>query len=154
MYRQQFGLHLFGDADFFPGTGKYTLAPLQNDGEASLRCDDVEGMEWVRLKEIHVYWGGTEGEIEVRKATGGDVFTAYAARGAAFPRGRLIKAVFEVKFADCKTPRSVTIKPSNIAQFRRDHDSVLIDAWLALRGFVIQREADADADAAAVLVSA
>lgn len=152
LYREQFGAHLFDDVAYFPGTGKYTLAPLQEDGEASLRCEDVEGIEWVRLKEVHVYWGGAQGEIEVRKAK--DVFAAYAARGANFPRGRLIKAVFDVKFADCKTPRSVTIKPSNVAQYTRDHDSEHVETWLARRGFVIQREVESDAQPAAVLVSA
>lgn len=152
LYRRQFGIHLFRDADFFPGTGKYTLAPLQNDGEASLRCDDIDGIDWIRLKEIHVYWGGAQGEIEVRKAK--DLFAAYAARGANFPRGRLIKAVFEVKFSDCKTPRSVTIKPSNVAQYTRDHDSAHVEVWLLRRGFVIQREVESDAESAAILVSA
>lgn len=152
LYREQFGAHLFGDVAFFPGTGKYTLSPLQEDGEASLQCDDVEGIEWVRLKEVHVYWGGAQGEIEVRKAK--DVFAAYAAREARFPRGRLIKAVFEVNFTDCKTPRSVTIKPSNVAQYTRDHDSVHVEVWLSRRGFIIQREVEADAEPAAVLVSA
>ncbi len=69
LFRQKFGLHVFKDEDFFPGTGKFTLEPLRSDGEASLVCADVEGMEWIRLKEIQFFWGGPEKEIEIRKAS-------------------------------------------------------------------------------------
>jgi hypothetical protein len=54
-------------------------------------CSDIEGIEWIRLKEVHFYWGGAEGEVEVRKAK--DVFAAYVKRNATFPRARIIKAV-------------------------------------------------------------
>lgn len=153
LYREQFGRHFFGDSQLFPGTGKYTLTPLQEDGDASLVCGDVDGIDWVRLKEVHFYWGGAEGEIEVRKAK--NVFAAYARRGAAFPtRVRIIKAVFEVKFSDSKTPRSVAIRPSNIAQYTRDHDSANVEVWLAKRGFIIAREMIANANNDAVLAGA
>lgn len=69
VYRELFGAHLFGDADHFPGTGKFTLAPLQTHGEAALVCSDVDGIDWVKLKEVQTYWGGAEGEIEIRIAT-------------------------------------------------------------------------------------
>lgn len=153
LYREAFGAHFFGTSEFFPGTAKYTLEPLQTDGEASLECHDVEGIEWVRLKEAHFYWGGAEGEIEVRKAK--DVFAAYARREATFPkRVRLIKAIFEVKFVDCKSTRSVTIKPSNVAQYTRDHDSGHVEEWLRRRGFIIQREDDVNVEEGAVLARA
>lgn len=151
LYREKMGLHFFGDMNFFPGTGKYTLEPLQRDGEASLVCSDVEGIEWIRLKEAHFYWGGAQGEIEVRKAK--DVLAAYAQRNASFPRARIIKAVFEIKFSDCKTPRSVCIRPSNVAQYTRDHDSAHVEDWLIKRGFIIQREAPTDARSEAALAS-
>jgi hypothetical protein len=52
LYQAKFGLHLFGSEDHFPGSAKYTLDPLRRDGEASLVCSDLEGMEWVRLTEV------------------------------------------------------------------------------------------------------
>lgn len=153
LYRAQFGKHLFGSEDYFPGDAKYTLDPLRDDGQASLDCDDVEGIEWIMLCEVQFYWGGQYGEIEIRKAS--DVFAAYAARGRQLPSGgRLFKAVFQVKFEDCKSPRSVTIKTSNVAQYTRDHDSVLIEQWLAERGFIIAREAPDHVDAEPLLAGA
>jgi len=153
LYRAQVGKHLFGSEDFFPGDAKYTLDPLRDDGEASLDCDEIEGIEWIKLREVQFYWGGQYGEIEIRKAS--DVFAAYAARNRQLPSGgRLFKAVFQVKFEDCKSPRSVTIKTSNIAQYTRDHDSALIEQWLTARGFSISREASEHVKAEPLLAKA
>jgi len=134
--RRLFGLRLFSDENFFPSTAKYTLKPLQTDGEASIVCTDVEGMEWVRLKELQFFWGGAEKEIEIRKAN--DVFSAYAGRERTMPqKARIIRASFLVKFTDSKTARTITIRPSNIAQYTRDSDATIIETWLAKRGFII-----------------
>lgn len=139
LYREQFGKRLFGDPDFFPGTRKYDLEPLRRDGKKALVCIDVSGMEWVRLKEIQFYRGGAYGEIEVRKAS--DVFAAYEARRAMLPeRPRIIRAIFEAKFEDCPRPRTIAIKPPNVAQYTRDDDSTIIEDWLAKRGFVMSQE--------------
>ena len=143
MLRQKFGRHLFNDDDFFPGTGKYTLEPLRSDGDASIVCTDVDGMEWVRLKEVQYFWGGAEKEIEIRKAN--DVFAALAARGRGMPsKARIIRASFQVKFTDSKTARTVTIRPSNIAQYTRDSDAAVVEDWLSKRGFILADQEDDD----------
>ncbi len=51
LYRTKFGQHFFGGSDFFNGKSKFTLEPLREIGEDSLLCDDIDGMEWVKLKE-------------------------------------------------------------------------------------------------------
>lgn len=143
LYRKQFGLHLFGNEDFFPDTGKYTLDSLRVDGAVSLVCTDIEGMEWVKLTEVQFFWGGAENERETRKAD--DVFAALAARGRSMPaKARIIRASFQVKFVDSDTPRTVTIRPSNIAQYTRDHDSTVIEEWLDKRGFIVKESQDDD----------
>jgi hypothetical protein len=140
-FRKEFGRHLFNDEDFFPGTGKYTLEPLRTDGEASIVCTDIDGMEWVRLKEIQYFWGGAEKEIEIRKAN--DIFAAYSGSGRAMPKkARIIRASFQVKFTDSKTARTVTIRPSNIAQYTRDSDASVVEDWLTRRGFIIADQED------------
>jgi hypothetical protein len=136
LYRVQFGRHLFGDEDFFPGDSKYTLDPLLTRGEAALSCVDVTGMERVLLREVHFLLGGPSNEVEVHRAE--DVFEAFRSRGGKPPDGaRIIRAVFQVKFADSKRPRSVTIRPSNIAQYTRDDDAELVEQWLRRRGFIL-----------------
>lgn len=140
LYRQQFGRHLFGDENCFPGTAKYTLEPLREYGADSVACGDIDGIESIVLTEVHFFWGGSQGEIEIRKAA--DVFAALEARGRQMPeRARIIKAVFKVKFADSNTPRSVKIRPSNIAEYTRDCDAAVLEQWLSLRGFIVNEEA-------------
>jgi hypothetical protein len=139
--RKEIGRHLFSDEEFFPGTGKYTLEPLRTDGEASIVCTDVDGMEWVRLKEIQYSWGGAEKKIEIRNAN--DIFAAYSGSGRAMPKkARIIRASFQVKFTDSKTARTVTIRPSNIAQYTRDSDASVVEDWLTERGFIIADQED------------
>jgi hypothetical protein len=135
LYRSLFGKHLFGDDDFFPGDSKYTLEPLLTRGEASLACVDVPGMEWVRLREAHFFLGGPSNEVQSHRAD--DVFAAFRSRDGKPPAGRIIRAVFQVKFTDSKRPRSVTIRPSNIAQYTRDDDAELVEQWLRRRGFIL-----------------
>ena len=136
IYRQFFGKHFFGDTDFFPGTQKYTLDPLRRDGAAALVCSDVEGLEWVLLKELHYYWGGPYCEIEIRKAD--NLFAAFESSNRSIQRkARMSKAKFQVKFNNAKRPRTLTIRPPNIANFTRDDDSVIGEIWLARRGFIM-----------------
>lgn len=143
LYRTMFGQHLFGDKEFFPGTSKYTLEPLKKDGAASLVCSDVQGMEWVRLKEIRYNWGGPHSEMETRTAD--DLFAAWAERNKAIhPKARIVRASFLVKFADSKTPRTVTIRPSNIAKYTRDDDAAVVEDFLRKRGFMIARDSETE----------
>ena len=65
----------------------------------SLLCEDVDGLEEIRLVEYRRYWGGAFKEIEVRKAS--DIFAALAAREQELgSKGRLVGAVFKVKFTE------------------------------------------------------
>jgi len=67
-----------------------------------------------------------------------DIFAAYSGSGRAMPKkARIIRASFQVKFTDSKTARTVTIRPSNIAQYTRDDDSAVVEEWLVKRGFIV-----------------
>ena len=139
------GLHLFGNEDFFPGDGKYTLKPLRDSGADSLVCSDIEGVEWIKLKELQFFWGGPYREIEIWKAD--DIFAMLADKERKIPSGvPILKAGFHVKFEDAKNPRTVSIRPSNVAQFSRDDDGELVEAWLKKREFIITPEGKEDED--------
>jgi hypothetical protein len=110
-------------------------------GEDSLAPGDIDGIDWVKLREVQFFFGGNPWEVITRKSD--DYFALLKSRDKSFPAGgRIIKATFQVKFSDAKTPRSVVIKPSNIAQFTRDYDSVLVEKWLEARGFIINGEVE------------
>jgi hypothetical protein len=103
-----------------------------------LNCEDIAGLEKIKLCEIQFLWGGAENETEIRKAS--DVFEAYAARKREFPSiPKIIKARFEVKFSDSKTTRKVTVSGHN-TQCVRDSDTDLIEKWLSARGFATGAE--------------
>lgn len=152
LYRTEFGRHFFGGQNYFNDGAKYTLEPLRSAGEASLVCADVDGMEWVRLKELHYNWGGSHGEYEIAKAN--DLFAAMKDRGGRrIPQSpALAKAVFLIKFAGAKRARTVSVKPPNTALYARDGDSGLVEEWLEKRGF-LNVYADADDPAADPLLA-
>lgn len=138
LYRSKFGEHLFGDENAFPGTNKYTLDPLRELGEDALAPGAIDGIEWIKLQEVQFYYGGKPWELVTRKSD--DYFELLKSRKSTFPSGRIFRAKFQVKFSDAKTPRSVVIRPSNIAQFTRDDDSVVVEQWLEAQGFIIDTE--------------
>ena len=153
LYRVKFGLHLFRDEHYFPGMAKYTLEPLRDEGAASLICSDIDGMEWVKLTEIRYLWGGSQNELEIRKAA--DIFAALAAREMPMPRrAPIVGATFSVKFAEAKSPRSVSLYPPNVAKFTRDNDGAVVEEWFSRRGFILAGQAEANEDTEPVLVGA
>lgn len=144
-YRKLFGRHLYGDDGFFGGESKYTLEPLRELGEDALA--PVEGMEQPVLTEVHFLWGGSQLEREIRKAN--DIFAAYRDRNRAFPANPpIVKAVFRITFSDSDTPRAVTIRPPNVAQYTRDADAAVVEKWLKARGFILKQNEEAHGHAA------
>ncbi|MHB9124603.1 MAG: hypothetical protein ACYC4F_01495 [Armatimonadota bacterium] len=151
LYREQFGKHLFGDEDYFPGKGKYTLDPLKADGADSLVCSDVAGIEWIKLRELQFFWGGPHKQVEIWKSD--DMFSMLRDQERCIhASAHITKASFQIKFEDSKTPRTVAIRPSNIAQFQRDDDGDLIEAWLRAREFVLTVEGEGNEEDEELLV--
>jgi hypothetical protein len=143
LYREKFGLHLFGDPNKFVYAEKYTLAPLQKLGSAALYCRDVGGMDWVRLVDLEYAWRGNHAHFERHRAD--DVFLALAEENRSIAADADIsKAVFSVKLQGVSDPRSVLIKPRNIAEYRRGEDAPIIERFLHLRGFVLVGAAAGD----------
>ncbi len=149
LYRTAFGRHLFGYSDFFSERSRFNLEPLARSGQFSLVCLDVPALEWIKLKEIHMGWGGEYNEVEIRRAE--DLFAALTSRGGNLPRHtRLLKATFLVKFRSSKSPRTVVISSSNRAQYKRDDDGGIIEEWMRRRGFIAFGEEAAGAAAEVV----
>lgn len=156
MYLAMIGRHLFGNEAHFPGEEKYTLEPLRSDMANALVCSDIEGVDWIKLLEVGIHWGGEHGEVEIRRAK--DLFAAFQKRGHALSRtARLFLAKFQVKFTASKSPRTVTIRPANQAMYTRDDDSLFLEEWMKRRGFTqtaaMANEED-DADFEPVVVGA
>ena len=135
LYRAKFGLHLFGDAEYFVYAEKYTLRPLQQRGQASLFCRDIGGMEAVWLNDIEYAWPGEDHDARHRS---NDVFHALAIQSRRIEPGAVIKkAVFSVRMQGETKLRSVLIRPRNIAEYGRGEEAAIIESWLRARGFVV-----------------
>ncbi len=138
LYRKAFGLHIFGNEDFFPGDGKYTLAPLKQ-GRDCLVCSNIDGIDSIVLKEVEFSIPGALWEREIHKAD--DVFAAFEQRDFVMQDHLKISgAKFKVQFTDADKARMVAIKPPNNAQYGRDEDSVLVEKWLSANHFIIKEE--------------
>jgi hypothetical protein len=139
-YREAFGLHLFGDPEFFPGEEKYTLDPIRNDGPRCLVWTDVPGLKRVRLKVLR--WAREDGYPLTVTYQTADLFAALPGPDCRVPEeARLVLAKFDVWLSDSRKKRTVAVRPPNIAGYVRDPDSVPVELWLSRRGFVLDPEA-------------
>jgi hypothetical protein len=143
LYRNEFGRLLLGTIDAFPNVARYTLAPLRDQGTKALACADVPGIKLVTLIEVALQWPGRFKELEVRKAK--DVFAALAFRKASLAdKPQIVRAVFEIRFRGDHRAYPLLIRPPNVAQYARDEDGPLVDAWLTARGFLREVAAAAE----------
>ena len=148
-YLKLFSRHIFGGEAKFVFGEKYTLEPLKTDGRAALNCRDISGMDSVSLWEVEYSWGGAFEHIEIHRAKG--LFHALALiRRDIEPEPQIRKAVFKIKLAGEKRPRTVTIKAGNKSGYNRGEEAMMIEDWLRARGFVLTEETahDPQADAA------
>jgi hypothetical protein len=151
-YRARFGEHLFGESDFFRKAPKYTLEPLQTDGEASLACAEVDHgqIEKITLREVKIAWNPKRKDSETLRSL--DLFESLRVRGRELKKpakgvGRIVRAKFDVKFVDADKPRQVVITVQNGGKYERDEDGALIDAWLKLRKFILPTDEETEAPA-------
>lgn len=139
LYRGVIGNHVFSNPEHFPDCGRYTLKPLRTDGPRSLVHTGIQGIVNIKLIEIQFDMGGAYNTIRTIRAD--DVFAELQLRAEEMPEDvPILKASFRIWFSDSKRPRTVAIKPSNVAQYLRDGDGELIEQWLRACKFIIDEE--------------
>jgi hypothetical protein len=132
-----FGQHLFGSAEYFPGGAKFTLAPIVDLKRDCLACADVPGIERIELVELQMFEGGKDWMRTTWNAP--DLFTKVEKERLALPpASMLVRASFKIRFSDSRKERTVKIIGSNKLCVVRDGDALLVERWLAARGFTIQ----------------
>jgi hypothetical protein len=131
-----FGKCLFGDTDFFPGTAKYTLAPLVRHGRACLACTDVPAMEQVTLKQVEFFFRKDPWKRVTQAAP--DIFHLVETCQLEWPEKiqEITRATFEVKLWRARRPRLLTIIPCNQARFGSEEDIDTLQEWLQRREFI------------------
>ena len=135
LYRERFGVRLFGDDRHFSERKAYTLDPLLVDGVDALDVSDIDGIFKIVLREYEVAYPGEFNDRIIRKSD--DIFASAERRGVVAIRegGRLVGAVFDVTFVEGSKPRRVQLRLPNGLKPSRRCDSALLERWLAARGF-------------------
>jgi hypothetical protein len=136
LYRQQFGICLRGDRNYFCRNSTYTLEPLRTYGASCLATDGLEGISKIILRELEIVSDNRHCEVLVRQAD--DLFQFHALTDHGDPlmdSGRLTRAGFEFHFDDSSKPRPVQIRLPNLLKVGRHCDVSLINRWLWARGF-------------------
>jgi hypothetical protein len=134
-YRRCFGARLFGDADYFPASVRFTLEPLRRKGRPAIVCTDVPGIERVHLIEIKYCWPGADQETTIRRAP--DLFSIFEKHMPIPTSVKLVSAKFNILFSDSKKWRTVRVEVPNRAEYRRDEDARLVETWLRKRDFIM-----------------
>jgi hypothetical protein len=140
-YRRAFGRFLRGNEDYFSERRTYTLEPLRAAGADALDARDVEGIHKIVLRELEVAWDNGANEVIIRKAD--DLFLPAPQAEAAElapPNTRLTRAGFDFHFEGCAKPRPVQVLPPNRLKLGRHCDVLLVERWLAQRGFRVRRK--------------
>lgn len=151
LYAEVLGTVLFGDLTHFGESAKFTLEPLVTLGADALLCDDIEGIDRIVLEEVSRYFGGPYGANDKKRAK--DLFAHHGKDWLrSLGRTRLTSASFRVYFTGGSTKgRQVKLSMPNQGSYDRDEDGILIEEWLAARGFIRVPMNEADDEAGPVL---
>lgn len=138
LYREKFGLYLFGREDYFSEYKTYTLDPLRQ-GIDSLAIDGIDGLRQIVLREVEMGWNGGFNDALVRKSD--NVFLSASSYERPFnpinDTAQLRRASFDVYFTDSDKPRKLQVRPPNILKLGRHCDARLVHRWLSRQNFRI-----------------
>ncbi len=140
LYRAEFGQRLRGDAAYFSERKSFVLDPLRNDVDKALSVEGLPDIKRITLLEYEVWFGGEFDDRLVRKSD--DMVASAVQRGkdgkviqAVSDTGNLVRAIFEVEFANSKKPRKVHLRPPDELRVGRHGDMKVVQDWLTTREF-------------------
>jgi hypothetical protein len=139
---------LFNNANFFErnDAAKYTLEPLRKRGRAALDCTDVPGLDSARLTYLRYRFNGGNNHCVTHKAE--DVFTGLEEIGEEIPEGAELVCM-GVKLTPSNElggERNVKLYSPNVSVYDHERDADVAHQFLALKGFIIARTRQGDAD--------
>jgi hypothetical protein len=140
LYRAEFGQRLRGDAGYFSERKSFVLDPLRADVEQALSVEGLPELKRITLLELEMSFGGEFDDRTVRKSD--DMVASAAQRSkegkviqAVPDTGKLVRAVFEVEFANSMKPRKVHLRPPDELRVGRHGDMKVVQDWLSKREF-------------------
>lgn len=138
MYARAFSTTFFGDTDHFYQDSIFTLDPLRK-GKDALVCSDIEGIEEVKLVELHVKFKSKFNASCIMKSL--DVFASMAEANQQLPEnGNFIEAKLEFKMSGAQQRRNATVSPFGKTRYDRNQDGDKIEEFFKKREFMIADE--------------
>ena len=138
MYLEAIGHYAFRDKNYFSFEEKYTFDPFFSDGEESLNCHDVDGIDKIILKGI--FYTLDSAFFERLSHLTIDYFAMLKSKGKSLPAEfNITKAVFDVTFKNQSKPTRIEIK--TVGEIRRyeGNEDHWLEVWLKKRGFYNQQ---------------
>ena len=139
-YREALGEALAGDDAYFLDAAPYTLESLRSNGGVLTL---VDGLDRARLTEVAVEVDATDcRRMEIK---GDDLTEMVSGCGtlAAAP-GEIVRASFALGYRSGGRPRKLEVRLPNVADYDRDRDGEVTEAFLRANGFLANGHADAD----------
>ena len=142
IYRRLFGKFCFNDENlFFSGDDRclFTLEPIRDRGRDALACRDIDGLEWVRLKELQtVVRSIGNNSYEIFKSDR-CLFDDWATSGPRYVQSaEFIRATFLIQVTGLVRARSLVIcLPGTTIYDRGREIDRLFGLWMKNRRFVI-----------------
>ncbi len=139
LYRAAFGAHIFGDGNYFDLCRQFNLNPIRNDGEDSMLSEDIDEIEFVKLREVQISRGGPFKDVEIFKSD--DLFASLQDRDESLPAyGEITQIKIRIKFRHAPAPKIIAITSGNRAQYKCNEDAEAVERWLCNRGFIVDGE--------------
>lgn len=143
LYREAFGLYIFGASDFFDLSKQFYLEPIRTDGEDSVRFEDIDEIEHVKLREVHIAYDTPFNDVEVLKSD--NLFASMRHNEERLPnQGTITQIKFGIKFRHEPRPKMVKITNANRAEYKCNEHAEAIERWLTNRGFIVTGNGDSD----------
>ena len=134
LYLHSIGKHFFSNENYFPRQCTLTFQPLIMYGPEALLCQDIPGLDKVKLVEVVKMYNDEFSTTESKKSS--DLFGSLKGSWRTFfAYGRIVRAVFKMWFHGEKKPRTVTLAHPNVTKYERDSDGMLVLEWMVAREF-------------------
>ena len=134
LYLPAIGNYLFNNESYFPHQCVLTFQPLIESGPEALFCQDIPGLDDVKLVEVVRVSNDALSTVDIKKSS--DVFGSLKENWCAFfGYGRIVRVVVRMWFHGEKDGRMVTWASPNVTKYERDSDGMLVLELMVARGF-------------------
>ena len=139
-YREALGQVLAEDGAYFLNAAPYTLEALRTNGGVLTL---VDGLDSARLTEVVVETDATDcRQIQIK---GNDLTEMVSGCGTlAVAPGEIVRACFALGYRSGGKARKLEVRLPNVADYDRDRDGEVTEAFLRANGFLATGHADAD----------